>query len=115
MMDVERVAAQRLKEALKVPVYLEVPANRPEEFVTVELTGSSIDGGFVLHASLAVQSWAATRRRAAEIARAVVAAVPSIADEPNVFKAEGDGFYRWPDPDSGSPRYQTNVELAICE
>lgn len=115
MMDVERVAAQMLKKALKVPVYLEVPEDRPDEFVTVELTGSSNEGGFVLLASLAVQSWAATRRRAAEIARAVASAVPSIADEPNVFKAECDGWYRWPDPDSGSPRYQTNVELAICE
>lgn len=113
-MDIERVAAQRLMEATGVKAVLEVQKHRPAEFISVEMTGGSGDR-FIRTASLAVQSWARTRKRAAEIASLVEAAVQDIADEPNVFRAVASGTYRWPDPDSGHERYQTNVELTICE
>lgn len=113
-MDVERMAAKRLMAATGIKVFLDVPADRPEEFATVELTGGSGDR-FMRRAVLAVQSWASTRRRAAEMAMAVEAAVPSLMDEQNVFRAVANGSYRWPDHDSGQPRYQTTVELTICE
>lgn len=113
-MDIERVAAQRLMDATGIKAVLEVPKSRPSEFISVEMTGGSGDR-FVRTASLAVQSWAKTRKRAAEIARLVEEATPDIADEPNVFRAVANGSYRWPDPDSGHKRYQTNVELTVCE
>lgn len=113
-MDVERVAAARLMAATGIKTVLEVPDPRPDEFVSVERTGGTGDR-FVKGATLAVQSWAATRRRAAEIAALVEVAVPSIAEEPNVFSAVAQGSYRWPDTDSGQARYQTVVELTICE
>lgn len=113
-MDVERIAAQRLMEATGVNAVLEVQKSRPAEFISVEMTGGSGDR-FIRTASLAVQSWAKTRERAAEIASLVEAAVQDIEDEPNVFRAVASGTYRWPDPDSGHERYQTNVELTICE
>lgn len=113
-MDIERVAAKRLMDSTGIKAVLEVPNPRPDEFVSVEMTGGSGDR-FVRRASLAVQSWARTRPRAAEIARLVERAVPGIADEPNVFRAVANGSYRWPDPDSGHERYQTNVELTVCE
>lgn len=113
-MDIERVAAQRLMDATGLRTVLEVPNPRPEEFVSVEMTGGSGDR-FMRTASLAVQSWAKTRRRACEMARLVEKSAPSIADETNVFRAVADGSYRWPDPDSGHERYQTNVEITVCE
>lgn len=115
MMDVERTVAKRLADATGIRFLLDVPAERPEEFATVELTGGSGDR-FTRSAVLAVQSWGATRRRAAEMARAVEGAVPSLTDdEPNIFRAVASGSYRWPDPESGQPRYQTTVELTIFE
>ena len=115
MMDVERVVAQRLMGATGIKAVLEVPEERPDEFISVEMTGGTGDR-FIRRASLAVQSWAQTRQRAAEISRLVEAAVSGIADaEQNVFRAVATGSYRWPDPDSGQARYQTNVELTICE
>ena len=113
-MDIERVAAQRLMDSTGIKAVLEVPAERPDEFISVEMTGGSGDR-FTRSAALAVQSWAKTRRRAAEIARLVEEAVPDIADEPNVFRAVANGSYRWPDPESGHERYQTNVEITVCE
>lgn len=113
-MDVERMAAERLMEATGVKAVLEVPDRRPDEFISVELV-SGAGGRFVKSMTLAVQSWAATRRRAAEIAGAVAGAIPSLLDEENVFDAYDGGTYRWPDPDSNQERYQTAIVLTICE
>lgn len=114
MMDVERVVAQRLMGATGIKAVLEVPEERPDEFISVEMTGGTGDR-FIRQASLAVQSWAQTRQRAAEIARLVEQATPCLTEEPNIFRAVANGTYRWPDPDSRQARYQTNVELTICE
>lgn len=114
MMDVERVVTQRLMGATGIKAVLEVPEERPDEFISVEMTGGTGDR-FIRQASLAVQSWAQTRQRAAEIARLVEQATPCLTEEPNIFRAVANGTYRWPDPDSRQARYQTNVELTICE
>lgn len=113
-MEVERVVAGRLMDAVGVRAFLEVPDPRPGEFLTVELVGGG-GGRFRQGYTLAVQSWARTRRRAAEIAALVERAVPSLADEPDVFAPVTAGTYRWPDPDSRQERYQTTVELTVCE
>lgn len=115
MMDVERIVAQRLMSATGIKAVLEVPDDRPDEFISVEMTGGTRERMCIRRASLAVQSWAQTRLRAAEIARLVEQTTPSLADEQNIFRAVANGTYRWPDPDSGQARYQTNVELTICE
>ena len=115
MMDVERVVAQRLMGATGIKAVLEVPEDRPAEFISVEMTGGTRERLCIQHASLAVQSWAQTRQRAAEIARLVEQAAPGLTEEPNIFRAVANGTYRWPDPDSRQARYQTNVELTICE
>lgn len=113
-MDAERVAALAIQQATGIPCRLDVPAERPDELITVSLAATSADR-FKSTARLAVQSWAKTRRRAHEIAEAVEAACASVEDEPNVFSCLPDGTYRWDDPETGTPRYQTNVNMMICE
>lgn len=113
-MDVERAVARRLAEATGIRAFVEVPERRPDEFVSVEMVAGG-GGRFVSRPTLAVQSWARTRRRAAEIAAMVERAVPGLADEENVFAASSGGSRRWPDPSSGQARYQTAVKLAVCE
>lgn len=113
-MDIERTVAKRLMDSTGIQAVLEVPGERPEEFISVEMTGGS-GSRFVRSAVLAVQSWAKTRKRAAEIARLVEQAVYDLVDEENIFGAIPTSTYRWPDPDSRKERYQTTVELTICE
>ena len=84
-MDVERMVAQRLMDETGIKAVLDVPADRPSEFISVSQTGSS-RSGCINRVQLVAQSWAKTRRRAAEI-----------------------------DPDSRQRRYQTNVNVTICE
>lgn len=112
-MDIERVVAKRIMDETGIKTVLEVPATRPDEFVSVEMTGGT-NGRFMQTAILAIQTWATTRRRAAEMAVAVQHAVFNLTDEQNIFKATPGGAYRYPDPDSKSERYQINVDLTLC-
>lgn len=113
-MDAERMVAQRLMDETGIKAVLDVPADRPSEFISVAQTGSS-RSGCINRVQLVAQSWAKTRRRAAEIAEVVEHAVPSLMDEECVFEATCEGTYRWDDPDSRQRRYQTNVNVTICE
>ena len=49
------------------------------------------------------------------ISRLVELSVPGLMAEPDVFVAVPASTYRWPDPDSGQQRYQTTVEMTVCE
>lgn len=112
-MDVERMVAQRLMDETGIEAVLDVPADRPSEFISVSQTDLAAAAASTVQ--LVAQSWAKTRRRAAEIAEAVEHAVPSLMDEECVFEATCGDTYRWDDPDSRQRRYQTNVNVTICE
>ena len=112
-MDTEAVVARRLAKSTGLTARLEVPSDNSGEFITVELTGEG--SGFVAPATLAVQTWADTRKRAREMMQAVVAAVPDLEDEDNIFHPVAESTYRFPDPDTRRARYQTTVSLNICE
>lgn len=113
-MDVERVCVDRVMADTGVRCTLDVPADRPDEFVQFSLATTG-GGRYVQRPRVLATSWAKTRRRAKEIAEAVEHACASIEEEPNVFSAVPDGTYRWDDPETGTPRYQTNINLIICE
>lgn len=113
-MDIERIVAKRLMDATGVGAVLEIPSDRPSEFISVELTGGNwLDFG--KQAIVSVYEWAPTRKRAAEIASIVEQSVPLLLAEENIFDAFSDGSYRMPDPESGGARYKTNVNLTIFE
>ncbi len=112
-MDAEAAVARSLMQATGVKAFLEVPADRPDEFITVEQTGSS--EGRVSRVSLAVQAWAKTRKRAMEIAQAASAAVYDLDELDNVFGPEVESIYRFPDPDSRMARYQLGAVIRVCE
>lgn len=113
-MDEERACAERVMASTGIKCVIDVPEKRPDEFVQFSLAAT--DGGkFSKRSRVTATSWAKTRKRAREIAEAVERACAAIEEEPNVFSAIPDGTYRWDDPDTGTPRYQTNINLKICE
>ncbi len=114
MIDIERKVASAIAGKTELDVVLEVPANRPDEFISVELTGS--DGKqFNPTYRLAIQSWAQSRVRAAEIARLVEEAVYGLDENEEMFSPGVDGTYRFPDPTSKQERYQTAAHVTVCE
>lgn len=108
-MSVEAIVIAGLSEALDVPVYADVPSERPETFVTVERTAGGRDvHGLVDRPQLAVQSWAPTRYLASALSDEVDAAMRSLAGWP-ITKVATDRIYNF--PAEGSPRYQGVYEL----
>lgn len=113
-MDIEAEVVRFLARKVGVKALTGVPSPRPDEFVTVELTGGG-SGRFQTRASLAVQAWAQTRQRALEIAIECERALWDLDELDNVFNPSAEHPYRFPDPDSRTPRYQLGAAAYICE
>jgi hypothetical protein len=103
-------------QAAGLPAYGDVPARRPERFVTVERTGGSIDAVFD-RPTWAVQVWSTSRAQASEDALVLAA---RLADADSGFLAgaevcdvDVESIYDFPDPDSGQNRYQMTVTALI--
>lgn len=111
-MDIERFVAEKVMDTTGFKTVLEVPEMRPDEFVSVERTGGP-ENRFSDSPTLAVQSWAKTRKRAAEMSKAVSNALKGLMAFDCVFAVDIEKTYRWPDPESGHERYQTVVNLTI--
>lgn len=107
----EAVIAALRASGLKA--YADVPADRPERFCTVELTGtSSAARGAIRTCAVAVQSWAPTRYEASELSIEAEPAVLAM-DEPWLMAVEPDNSYYFASSD-GLPRYQATYELTVC-
>lgn len=112
MFDVEQALVEWLPGAVGVPCFADVPDPRPDSFLTVERTGGSSSLG-VDRPGVAVQAWAPTRERASRLAlTARDALVLRSAEIPEICRCSVDSVYNFPDPDSGSARYQLSVSLA---
>lgn len=117
-MDIERVIAQRLNEATGISAFLSVPADPPDEFLTVEVVGMTAQTRFMPVYSLDVDVWGKdehARARAHELAGAVISEVPNLDAEPNIFNPTFSNCYRSPDADTGRARYVVQIECAVCE
>lgn len=113
-MDVEKeLRAALVAAGLPAPVYLDVPEKRPAELYSVELTGSaSRQSGALWTATVAVQCWAGTRKRARELMDALAAALPRIGyGTSRIGRARVTNAYRLDDLESGTPRYQAVIEI----
>lgn len=114
-MDIEAVVARRLSKAVGVPGRVEVTADAPESFISVERLGGG--GSMFEPVQLAVDCWAGKRQRKAAqaLSERVKAAVCDLDEEPNVFHPEVTNTYRQNDPDTGRSRYIVQAQLWVCE
>ena len=85
---------RKMLEAYLYPVkaFVQVPATRPEKFVTVERTGGKIDA-FSEQTASAIDSWPMT--------------------EPSVADATVESLYDFADPDSRSQRFQLTAHVIV--
>jgi len=110
-MNVLETAISHLSSALAVPVSSNVPAQRPDAFVTVERAGGSVTK-VDDHASLTMQVWDRDRLALEQLTEDTVMAMlrmPDAVDE--VFSAEVQKSY-YPEQVNGYfPRYVLAVEI----
>lgn len=95
---------------LNISASLEVPADRPKRFITVERTGGPGEW-FRDVPTLAIQVWAQHRYQAGDLAELVASVARAAVALPNVARSRVSSVYNFPDPQSKHQRYQIVLEL----
>lgn len=108
---IETVVYEYLKSMLPdEEVETETPSPLPDQFITIEKTGSSPQGNRLMHSTFAIQSWSTTKAKAAALSEKVCKAMNIIAETTEVSHSEG-GDYDFTDTTTKRYRYQAVYEL----
>lgn len=110
MLNVEEAVIAHLR-SLGFDARADVPAKRPDSFVTVERVGGASTENVLDRAVLAVQCWAPTRLAASQLAIAVDVAMRGVTATDGVCEYARQSMYNFPDPDSRQARYQLTCEV----
>lgn len=107
---IEVIILQYLETTLAYPVYMLRPADPPERYYLLELTGASLSET-IFSATLALQSYAPTLFEAAEMSRAVIDAMIDAVTLDEVARVDLNTNYNYTDPETKQPRYQAVFDV----
>ena len=107
---IERIVLDYLKGALDVPVRMEEPEEVVKEYVLIEKTGSSVEN-HIQSATFAIQSYADSLLRAAEMNEEVKAAMDNMVILKEISKAELNSDYNFTDQTKKRYRYQAVYDV----
>lgn len=111
-MEVEALLVDWLNDHPNVgaEAFMDVPATRPQHFITVERVGGG-EGPVTGIPVLAIQRWAEHRFEASQGAIDLSRILPQLITHPKIARVVVESVYNFPDPDSGQARYQLTVEV----
>ena len=113
MLDSTAIVVAILSEALDVPVSTDIPENRPDRYVMVDLAGDQ-STPFVLRPIHSLTCWGATDRDAKSIAMSAVHALSDAAlDHPYLSHVSLETMSRDEWAKNGHSRYVAEVQLTI--
>lgn len=107
---IEKIVLDYLEKELQVPVYMEEPEKKPESFVVIEKTGSGKKNG-IFSATLAIQSYAASMLKAAELNEKVKGKMDEIIKLDDVSSGKLNSDYNYTDTRTKKYRYQAVYDL----
>lgn len=108
---IEKVIFDYLTEELApVPVYMELPKNKPGTFVVIEKTGSG-RSNYINTATIALQSYAPSMIAAAQLNETVKAAMDAAVILPDVAASRLNSDYNYTDTTTMKYRYQAVYDL----
>lgn len=107
---IETVIRNYLVDRLNCPVYLEVPANIPGKYVTLEKTGSGLTN-HIKRATFAIQSYAPSMFEAAELNEAVKSAMAEAVELDDIARSHLESDYNYTDQTRKAYRYQAVFDL----
>mgnify|MGYP007043622740 CR=1 FL=1 len=108
---IEKIVLDYLMSKLDVPVVLEIPPDEPDTFVLIQKVGSSVEN-FIYSATLALQSYAASKYEAAvlnELVKSLMDALPVSVDD--VTKSKLNSDYDFTDATTKRYRYQAVYDV----
>lgn len=110
-MIIEAVIRDYLKSNMEeCPVYLDIPADPPDEYVVIDKTGGS-QTNWLNSATIAVQSYARSRYRAAVINEEVKTAMQSIVILKEIAGCHLSSDYNFTNTATKWNRYQAVFEI----
>ena len=109
-MIIETVIRNYLVSALEYPVYLDIPADPPDEYVAIDKTGGS-QTNYLNSATIAIQSYARSRYRAAVINEDVKAAMQQIVTLKEIAGCHLSSDYNFTNTATKWNRYQAVFDI----
>ena len=112
-MNIEQYVIEYLSNSAAlsgVTVRGNVPHPIQDKFVTVEKTGSGCVN-YINTATIAVQSWAASRAEAAALNETVKALMDAIISNPEISRSELNSDYNYTDLSTNHSRYQAVYDI----
>lgn len=104
---IEELILNYLTYHLSAPVYTSVPADKPEEYFTIEKTGGGINEK-IPQATITVQAYAKTKYKASMLISEVNAAMlDGLITLDEVSDVYLNGSYDYTDTETKRPRYQS--------
>lgn len=114
--DIERSVAKYLLDETGIQAYIEVPQEPADEYLSVELTGSSGNPwNATYHMDIDCVAGQDQRRRARELAYRVQRACHDLDTLPCVFNPTVSNIYRMNDPDTRRSRYVVQLDFVLCD
>lgn len=117
---IERTIYEYLLEQFQgagVGVYMQIPdpdtvptLEESDPFIVIEKTGSSMEN-WVCESTVAVQSYAGTLYKAADLNRQVIAAMFGAIALDEITRVELNSDYNFTDPETKRPRYQAVFDI----
>lgn len=107
---IEKTVCDYLNDVMGLPAFWEKPEDMPEEFLIVEKTGGSVSDR-IKSATIAIQSYAGSMYRAAEINEAVISAMDNLAELSEVSGVRLNSDYNFTDTTTKQYRYQAVFDI----
>lgn len=107
---IEKTVCDYLNDVMGLPAFWEKPEDMPEEFLIVEKTGGSVSDR-IKSATIAIQSYAGSMYRAAEINEAVISAMENLAELSEVSGVRLNSDYNFTDTTTKQYRYQAVFDI----
>lgn len=111
---IEAIVISYLEQETGIPTYAERPKNPDAEYLLIERTGSG-ESDLIQKVTIAVQSYADSMYRAAEINELVEKTMKGITDLENISKCTKNSSYNYTDTESKKYRYQAVFNLTYTE
>lgn len=107
---IEKLVCNFLNEEMGLPAFWEKPEDQPEEFLIVEKTGGK-KTDHIKDATIAIQSYAGSMYRAAELNEKVKAVMDRITELDEVARVELNSDYNFTDTTTKQYRYQAVFDI----
>lgn len=111
---IESILIDQLKTETGHDAFVMVPDDMPGEFYIIDRTATS-QANHIVTINCAVQSYAKSAARAAEMAEQAVACLEALADRDDFSKCEMYNLYMFTDTVRKRPRYQAMFEIIYYE